>query len=79
MGIFDCGTECLGNDMPTYEDPGCFCKFFCPPCAVMQAQCCCKCPEMLGACLCCCLYTMTCWDPTAGKPGGAPEVEEMQR
>ena len=63
--------------MPSYEDPGCCLKFWCPPCAVFSAQGC-KCPEMLGACCCGCFYTMLCWDPTAGK-GGAPENEEMER
>ena len=50
---------------PTYEDPGCFCKFFCSPCAVYQAQGC-KCPEMAFALEFCCVYTMFCWDPTRG-------------
>ena len=29
----------------------------------------CKCPEMIGALCCGCLYTMTCWDP---KVRGTP-------
>ena len=64
--------------MPTYEDPGCFCKFCCAPCAVYQAQGC-ACPQMCAAFTCECLYTLTCWDPKAGKPGGAPETSEMER
>ena len=49
--------------MPTYTDPGCFCKFFCPPCAVYQSQGC-KCPEIWFAWGAGCCYTMLCWDPT---------------
>ena len=65
--------------MPTYEDPGCFCKFCCPPCAVYQAQAV-PCPDMALACCCGCLYTMTVWDPTKGKPEGAPPSDiEMVR
>jgi len=26
------------DKMPAYEDPGCFCKFCCPPCAVYSAK-----------------------------------------
>jgi len=63
--------------MPTYEDPGCFCKFCCSPCAVNQAQGC-MCPEMLLACCLGCWYTMFCWDPTKGKPG-TPANQEMER
>eukprot|EP00977_Amphora_coffeiformis_P022110 scaffold10480_cov92-Amphora_coffeaeformis.AAC.1 len=63
--------------MPTYEDPGCCCKFCCPICAVCQAQGC-ACPEMLGAvCLGCC-YTMFCWDPTNHKDEAAGN-QQMQR
>ena len=65
--------------MPNYEDPGPLCKCCCPPCAVYQAQGC-KCPEMAGACCCGWLYTMLCWDATAGKPdGGPPSNAEMER
>ena len=77
--------------MPTYEDPGCCCKCFCPCCAVYQAQGC-KCPEMLLALLFECLYTMTCWDPKAGsgyddmygagtpsKSGAPQENKDMNR
>ena len=39
----------------------------------------CKCPEMLLAICFDCCYTMTCWDPKAGKPEGAPENKEMER
>jgi len=63
--------------MPTYEDPGLFCKLCCPYCAVYQANGC-VCPQMLfvycfGFC-----YTMCCWDPTV-KPGGAPENDAIER
>ena len=61
--------------MPTYEDPGVFCKLCCPPCAVYQAQGC-ACPQMLGSCCLGCVYTMFCWDATQG---GAPTVTEMER
>ena len=64
--------------MPTYEDPGCFCKVCCPVCAVYQAQGC-KCPEICLAACCECCYTMVLWDPTVGKPSGAPESQEMER
>ena len=65
--------------MPTYEDPGCFCKFCCSPCAVYQAQGC-KCPEMILALWCGCYYTMCCWDPKAGAPvGGGPVDASMER
>ena len=60
--------------MPTYEDPGCFCKFCCSPCAVYQAQGVVPGP-CLGACCCGCWYTMFCWDPTAGKPEGGVQVQ----
>ena len=66
--------------MPTYEDPGIFCKLCCAPCAVYQAQEF-KCPELLLACWCGCWYTMFCWDPAAGKPpeGAPPATEVMER
>merc|ERR1712060_123770 len=63
--------------MPTYEDPGCFCKFCCAPCAVYQAQGC-KCPEFALGWFLGCWYTMFCWDPTVGKEG-APANQEMER
>ena len=56
--------------MPTYEDPGCFCKFCCAPCSVYQAQGC-KCPEMALSLELGCLYTMLCWDPTTGIENAA--------
>eukprot|EP00618_Florenciella_parvula_P038489 CAMPEP_0119544480 /NCGR_PEP_ID=MMETSP1344-20130328/54754_1 /TAXON_ID=236787 /ORGANISM="Florenciella parvula, Strain CCMP2471" /LENGTH=131 /DNA_ID=CAMNT_0007588983 /DNA_START=260 /DNA_END=656 /DNA_ORIENTATION=- len=42
------------------------------------------CPAMLGACCCGCFYTMTCWKPEEGKPGGAPveavtDAESIER
>ena len=78
--------------MPNYEDPGCFCKCCCAPCAVYQAQGC-KCPEILLACSAGLCYTMLCWDPTTGiknctlatvteKDGpaaGGPSTVEMGR
>ena len=77
--------------MPTYEDPGFFCKFLCAPCAVHQAQGC-KCPEMLLALSMGCYYTMFCWNPTEGikgciaanvtekdAPAGAPSSVEIAR
>ena len=64
--------------MPSYEDPGCLCKCCCPPCAVYQSQGC-KCPEMCAACCFGWCYTMTCWDPKAGKPGAPPQNDEMER
>ena len=64
--------------MPTYEDPGFFCKFWCAPCAVNQAQGC-VCPQMLLACCLGCWYTMLCWNPEEGKPAGAPPTQQMAR
>ena len=60
--------------MPTYEDPGCLCKFCCPPCAVYQAQGF-ACPQMLGGCCCGWCYTLCCWDPTVGNPNPGVNVE----
>mgnify|MGYP004185046597 FL=1 len=51
--------------MPSYTDPGFFCKCFCAPCAVHQAQGC-KCPELWFAMALGPYYTMCCWDPTTG-------------
>ena len=60
--------------MPTYEDPGCFCKFCCAPCSVYQAQGC-KCPEMCFSLELGCFYTMLCWDPTTGIKNCAMATE----
>ena len=57
-----------------YEDPGCFCKFCCSPCAVYQAQGC-KCPELCLSLSLGCLYTMLCWDPTTGIKNCAMATE----
>ena len=73
--------------MPTYEDPGVFCKCCCPMCAVYQTQ---GVPVVpcVGAWCCGWCYTMFCWDPTAGNPNqsnttvvpaGAPSDIEMAR
>ena len=121
------------NTMPSYEDPGIFCKLCCAPCSVYMAkecavslssandvclvlQClllprtgarseisetmsavphaplscnthafdlppfgCGQCPDMALVCCCGCWYTLICWDPTEGKPGGAPSGQSMQR
>ena len=75
--------------MPTYTDPGCFCKMCCHTCAVYQAQGC-KCPEMILAAQLGCMYTMFCWDPTTGiknctaatvtdKDGAPPSSVEIVR
>ena len=54
--------------MPTYQDPGCFCKCCCPLCAVYQAKGC-ACPDMCFAYIfSACCYTMFFWDPTSGNP-----------
>ena len=60
--------------MPTYEDPGVFCKLCCPPCAVYQAQGC-ACPAMLLTCCLGCFYTMTCWDPENTDAPTAPSID----
>ena len=57
-----------------YEDPGCFCKFCCSPCAVYQAQGC-KCPELCLSLGSGCFYTMLCWDPTTGIKNCAMATE----
>ena len=60
--------------MPTHEDPGCFCKFCCAPCAVYQAQGVVM-PDMLLACIFGCFYTMTVWDPKSSGMGAPVDVE----
>jgi len=66
--------------MPTYEDPGCAMKFFCPHCAVYQANGC-VCPQVFLVGMGASCYTMLCWDPTQGKPVGAGPAknDEMER
>ena len=64
--------------MPTYEDPGLFCKLCCPYCAVYQANGC-VCPQMLmvycfGFC-----YTMCCWVRLLHEPDSCKSLFLLQR
>jgi len=65
--------------LPTYADPGSIKKCFCSVCAVHEAQGC-KMPHVCLACICPCVYTSLCWNPSEGHPfpEGLPLSMERQ-